>query len=150
MEIVKNRRYTKLKELIKEGEYFSEEEIKSRDPLLHYVYIGRFKRNADITSTESLTELLFSVMDRTYDQKEIEQALTEYIKRTGKGYFDGAVEEAVLREESLSREEQDENEDELIRIMHDKFIKGEDKEFNYRTSDYFKGLTMTLSKLIKI
>jgi len=68
-------------------------------------------------------------------KKEIEQALTEYIKRTGKGYFDGAVEEAVLREESLSREEQDENEDELIRIMHDKFIKGEDKAFNYRTVD---------------
>lgn len=48
-----------------------------------------------IIHAESLTELLFSVIDKSYDQKEIELALAEYMRRTGKGYFDGAIEEVT-------------------------------------------------------
>lgn len=37
-----------MQELIEEGEYFSEEAIKIRDPLMYHMYVGRFERNGDI------------------------------------------------------------------------------------------------------
>jgi hypothetical protein len=46
--IIKNRRFKKLQELIEQGEYFSEEQIKKRDPLMYHMYVGRFQRNADV------------------------------------------------------------------------------------------------------
>ena len=32
---------------MEEGEYFSEEQIKMRQPLLYHMYIGRFRRNGE-------------------------------------------------------------------------------------------------------
>ena len=37
----------KLQELIQEGEYFGEDQIKMRHPLVYQMYIGRFQRNGD-------------------------------------------------------------------------------------------------------
>ena len=37
-----NRRYKKLQELIDKEEYFSEEAIKLREPLLYYLYCGQY------------------------------------------------------------------------------------------------------------
>lgn len=43
--IVWNRRYKKLQELIDQQEYFSEEMIRMRDPLMYFLYVGQYKRN---------------------------------------------------------------------------------------------------------
>lgn len=41
---IQNRRYKKLQELIEEGDFFSEESIIRREPILYYLYIGRYLR----------------------------------------------------------------------------------------------------------
>lgn len=41
---LRNRRYAALRELIKEGDYFSEERMRLRAPRLYHHYIGRFRR----------------------------------------------------------------------------------------------------------
>ena len=38
---IKNRRFGKLQDLLKEGEYFSEDEMEKRDPELFYSMVGR-------------------------------------------------------------------------------------------------------------
>lgn len=41
--VIRNRRYKRMQELISEGVYFSDEEMKERDQKLHYQMIGQFE-----------------------------------------------------------------------------------------------------------
>ena len=38
--MIRNRRYARLQELLADGAYFSDEEMKKRQPKLHYQMIG--------------------------------------------------------------------------------------------------------------
>ena len=73
--IAKNRRYMKLTLLIEGEEYFEEEMVKIRSPLLYHMYVGRFSnRNADVklepTNSLDLSKFLFSRMDKqSYELK---------------------------------------------------------------------------------
>ncbi|NXL68303.1 CCD97 protein, partial [Chordeiles acutipennis] len=40
---LRNRRYAALRQLIQDGEYFSEEEMRAREPLLYQHYIGQYQ-----------------------------------------------------------------------------------------------------------
>ncbi|NWX39518.1 CCD97 protein, partial [Steatornis caripensis] len=40
---LRNRRYAALRQLIQGGEYFSEEEMRAREPLLYQHYIGQYQ-----------------------------------------------------------------------------------------------------------
>ncbi|NWH82408.1 CCD97 protein, partial [Piaya cayana] len=40
---LRNRRYAALRRLIQEGDYFSEEAMRAREPLLYHHYIGRYR-----------------------------------------------------------------------------------------------------------
>ncbi|NXK15006.1 CCD97 protein, partial [Herpetotheres cachinnans] len=40
---LRNRRYAALRQLIQGGEYFSEEEMRAREPLLYQHYIGQYR-----------------------------------------------------------------------------------------------------------
>ncbi|ESN92746.1 hypothetical protein HELRODRAFT_189599 [Helobdella robusta] len=46
--LVKNRRYEKMTRLEREGEYFSEEEMKGRNPLMYEQMIGRYLNDEEI------------------------------------------------------------------------------------------------------
>lgn len=57
---VKNRRYEAMKQLVNEGEYFSEEEMKFRDPYLYDQMIGQFLTDEEIQAKVDKSDLRFS------------------------------------------------------------------------------------------
>lgn len=57
---VKNRRYEAMKELISEGEYFSEEEMKYREPYLYDQLIGQYLTQEEVQAKVDKSDLTFS------------------------------------------------------------------------------------------
>jgi len=44
--MVKNRRYTYLMKVLIDSDYFDEDQVKLRHPLLYHMYVGRFQQPA--------------------------------------------------------------------------------------------------------
>jgi hypothetical protein len=127
--LVLNRRSKKLQQLIEEGEYFAEEYIKMRDPILYYVYVGKFVRHGkDLAPKDlQLSEMLFNQVDNMEWEKVLIQALknTKY-----------AIDIDPMEQEEIPVEELEDNEDELIRLMHERFLAGlDDKFIDYKEID---------------
>ena len=57
---VKNRRFVAMKELISEGDYFSEDEMKFREPYLYDQMIGQYLSDDEIKAKVDKTDLTFS------------------------------------------------------------------------------------------
>ena len=57
---VKNRRYEAMKQLVDGGEYFSEEEMKQRDPLLYEQMVGQYLNDDEIHAQIDKSDLSFS------------------------------------------------------------------------------------------
>ncbi|KAG7262793.1 hypothetical protein CRUP_025359 [Coryphaenoides rupestris] len=95
---VRNHRYAALRALQREGQYFSEEQMRSREPLLYEQYIGQY-----LTDDEALMQ------DGVAPDGRGEE-------RPGGPTAD---EKALLREEFVGQ-------------MHQRFLAGQDKDFNYR------------------
>ena len=130
---VKNRRYEALQRLIKQGEYFDDESMKSREPLLYEEMIGKYEQsNAQSSSSSSglhLTDFLMKHLENLNHGDRLNQL---------KSIENEQIEE---EEEEEEEEEDDENHEEELRnefltIMHRKFLNGEDKNFDYRSIDY--------------
>ena len=51
LSVIRNRRYKRMQELISEGVYFSDEEMKERDQKLHYQMIGKLVLPSVITNS---------------------------------------------------------------------------------------------------
>lgn len=102
-----------------EGDYFSEEEIKRRQPILYQMYVGRFLRSSG-TMPSNFYDLLLKQVQNTEDAAIIESIIQEqpswekHLKQVDK---------------ELTPEEQSENEDELITIAHQMFLAGLDSKF---------------------
>ena len=58
--IIKNRRYEAMKELSRKGEYFGDEEMKARDPLLYEQMVGQFLSEDEIKSEVDKCEASFA------------------------------------------------------------------------------------------
>ena len=104
--------------------------------MLYHLYVGKYLRNGDIkgNSTPTMTEVLFRGMDNRYNEEELCRAKSLFKKLTGKHYFKKKEFEST---KTLNREELENNEDELIRIMHYRFLRGYDKGlFNYEEVDH--------------
>ena len=57
---------------MEEGEYFSEHATKMRDPLLYFMYIGRFKRNGgSYGAPGTIADLTF----RRLDEEDFNESL---------------------------------------------------------------------------
>lgn len=143
---LRNRRYAALRQLIQGGEYFSEEEMRAREPLLYQHYIGRY-RGAETFSgdpasappyflgtppgPQSLTGLLL----RSVEEAAVQRRLRRQRLRDGESEgsdeegdpsedprVPDAAERAMLREEFTSR-------------MYQRFLDGEDGDFDYSQVD---------------
>lgn len=127
---VKNRRYAALQDLIRGGEYFSEQEVMKRAPDLYYEMVGQYlshlekkKRDGYDVRTTSMSGIVFHtieqkemslVMKKAADklqedrsllwQKEAEEMLGQE-KEMKKDY---EIEEKQAEEESLKQEKQTE------------------------------------------
>lgn len=139
---VRNHRYAALCALQKEGQYFSEEQMRVRDPLLYEQYIGQYLSEDEILQRSEeamrsgpggLSDLLINsyqeklIQSRLEEEQEREQCAAEESEEEesdepGQAEWEpNAEEKAMLREEFLSQ-------------MHQRFLDGKD-DFNYSEVD---------------
>jgi hypothetical protein len=143
---IKNRRYEALQRLIKQGDYFSDESMKSREPLLYSNMIEKFNTQiVDLEPTASQVGVLSSFLMRTLENMNH----TERVNRLKENEIDEREEEEISDEEKDESEyETDEDENQIshdekqkyrqdfIQIMYNKFLNGEDVNFDYETVDF--------------
>lgn len=139
---VRNHRYAALRTLQNEGQYFSEEQMRVRDPLLYEQYIGQYLSEEEImqrseesmrSGTGGLADLLINsyqeklIQNRLEEEQEREQCAVEESdeeesdKPRQAEWEPNTEEKAMLREEFLSQ-------------MHQRFLDGKD-DFNYSEVD---------------
>ncbi|XP_028920212.1 coiled-coil domain-containing protein 97 isoform X2 [Ornithorhynchus anatinus] len=149
---LRNKRYAALRQLIQGGEYFSDEEMRARDPLLYEQYIGQYLSEEDQApslqqSPPAAGGTLSSVLLQAYHeqllrtrlhrQQEEEDACLEEEEEdddddeveaegpgeeAGDGWEPDAEEKGMLREEFTSR-------------MYQRFLDGKDPDFDYSEVD---------------
>ncbi|XP_045568050.1 coiled-coil domain-containing protein 97 [Salmo salar] len=151
---VRNQRYAALRELQREGQYFSEDQMRSREPLLYEQYIGQYlteeqllRRSLEAMQGEAGEErgpggaegglahlLLNSYQERLIqsrmqeEQDREENALEEEEGEEEAGGLGAEGYEPSPQEKSLLR-------DEFITLMYQRFLDGHDKDFNYSEVD---------------
>ncbi|XP_035672691.1 coiled-coil domain-containing protein 97-like isoform X1 [Branchiostoma floridae] len=145
---VKNRRYEAMQRMLQDGSYFSEEEMRQRDPLLYEQHIGQFldpeeKNERPADPDMSLSQLIMGQIE----EKIIESKLAWQLER----------EDDMFEEEEDSEEEEEDQEDnedaggsgeqvpsvaeqailraEFLHTMQERFLQGDDEEFDYSTVD---------------
>ncbi|EDO48482.1 predicted protein, partial [Nematostella vectensis] len=139
---VQNRRYEAMQRLINDSTFFSEEEMRKRNPLLYEQYIGQYlteeeKLERDIAEREgepSLSQLMFS----KYDAEK-----TQWIYNYQREQEREMEEEEEDSEEEMEEDSQGtptEEEKEMLRNeffyeMQEKFLLGKEEEFDYSTVD---------------
>ncbi|XP_039976296.1 coiled-coil domain-containing protein 97 [Xiphias gladius] len=153
---VRNQRYAALRALQKEGQYFSEEQMRIREPLLYEQYIGQY-----LTDEEVLERSQEAMLDDEQGGPETPAGgkgglahllLNSYQERL----IQNRLQEEQEREEGAQEEDEDEEDDdnivqgkdreptpeekallreEFISQMHQRFLDGKDKDFNYSEVD---------------
>ncbi|XP_013397532.1 coiled-coil domain-containing protein 97 [Lingula anatina] len=151
--IIKNRRYEAMKKLIEDGEYFSEEEMKSRNPLLYEQMIGQYLTEEEIqekAGTFDRADCRFShiLMDHVgivlqnelyYKQKEIENDQCEESEEEEEDECEEELEmdngQSKDGRENLPEAERNLLKEEFLNIMKERFMNGEDEDFDYSKVD---------------
>ncbi|XP_064819063.1 coiled-coil domain-containing protein 97-like [Oncorhynchus masou masou] len=150
---VRNQRYAALRELQREGQYFSEDQMRSREPLLYEQYIGQY-----LTEEELLHRSLEAMQGGAGEERGPGGAegglahllLTSYQERL----IQSRLQEEQDREENALEEEEGEEggglgaegyeptpqekallRDEFMTQMYQRFLDGHDKDFNYSEVD---------------
>uniref|UniRef100_A0A3P9M2Q6 Coiled-coil domain containing 97 n=1 Tax=Oryzias latipes TaxID=8090 RepID=A0A3P9M2Q6_ORYLA len=151
---VRNHRYAALRALQKEGKYFSEEEMRRREPLLYEQYIGQYLTDDEVIerSQEAMSDGadegqgapgsgtggLANLLLNSYQERLIQSRLQEEQERE-----DGAQEEEEDEEDDDTQQKEWEPTDEekallreeFVSQMHQRFLDGKDKDFNYSEVD---------------
>ncbi|XP_059471378.1 coiled-coil domain-containing protein 97 [Neocloeon triangulifer] len=141
--LVKNRRYAALKKLVKEGSYFSETEMKSRNPLLYDQLVGQhmtedetYERDRANFQNMTLATFLMARFD-----KEAEANLHQFQQDREEAAMEESDEDSD-EEEMPERKEPNEDEDErllfrqeFVTHMYNSFLRGQDKDFDYSSVD---------------
>ena len=123
---IMNRRYKKLEKLMEEGEYFTEEAIRRRQPILYHIYIGRFLREG-VEPPKSFLEFL---QNQSQNEEHIQRV--QLISDTNPDIY------KFIKDSNRKLEgaELEDAEDELIVLMHQRFLAGLDCKFvDYETID---------------
>ncbi|XP_035510584.1 coiled-coil domain-containing protein 97 [Morone saxatilis] len=150
---VRNQRYAALRALQREGQYFSEEQMRMREPLLYEQYIGQYLTDEEVLerSQEAMqddaqgepgggTGGLAHLLLNSYQERLIQNRLQEEQDRE-----EGAREEEEDEDDDDDTVRQQEGEptpeekallrEEFISQMHQRFLDGKDKDFNYSEVD---------------
>lgn len=154
---LRNRRYAALRELIQGGEYFSDEQMRFRAPLLYEQYIGQYLTEEELSTRAPAPQLprpgspstpacpLSDLLLQSYQERELQQRLLQQQEEE-----DACLEEEEEEEDS---EEEDQRSDkdsetwvpdseerlilreEFTSRMHQRFLDGKDGDFDYSTVD---------------
>ena len=138
---IRNRRYECLKELM-ETEYFSEEEMRQRNPLLFQYYIGQYMSEEELASLDSATSdmaLSSHIMRkmRQDERRERERRQREREREQEEEVDTSSEEEQEMEKGSreITEIEKRRLKQEFLRVMQLSFLRGEDREFDYSTVD---------------
>ncbi|XP_032393000.1 coiled-coil domain-containing protein 97 [Etheostoma spectabile] len=152
---VRNQRYAALRALQREGEYFNDEQMRMREPLLYEQYIGQYLTDeevlersqeamlddaqrgpgAPVGSTGGLAHLLLN----SYQERLIQSRLQEEQERE-----EGAQEEDEDEDDDIAVQQKEWEptpeekvllREEFISQMHQRFLDGKDKDFDYSEVD---------------
>ncbi|CDY09509.1 BnaC02g20510D [Brassica napus] len=138
---VRNRRLAYLNKLVSEGQYFSEDDIRDREPYLHHEYVGKFQdsmsrnmarpgeRWSETLMRRAEEAALESEEESEQEEVETEEEEEEEEKQTGAS---SSLAEAGGAENKqgtvLPPEEMQEMMEQFTSIMQQKFLSGEDHE----------------------
>ncbi|XP_026181463.1 coiled-coil domain-containing protein 97 [Mastacembelus armatus] len=149
---IRNQRYAALRALQKEGQYFSEEQMRVREPLLYEQYIGQY-----LTDEEVLERSQEAMLDGAEGEESARGGLAHLLLNSyQERLIQNRLQEEQEREEGAQEEDEDEEEgddrvqlnewaptaqekallrEEFISQMHRRFLDGKDKDFNYSEVD---------------
>ncbi|XP_049758253.1 coiled-coil domain-containing protein 97 isoform X1 [Elephas maximus indicus] len=154
---LRNRRYAALRELIQGGEYFSDEQMRFRAPLLYEQYIGQYLTQEELSARTPFPQSpkpgspgtpvcpLSDLLLQSYQERELQQRLLQQQEE----------EEACLEEEEEEEDSDEEDKssgkdseawvpdseerlilrEEFTSRMHQRFLDGKDGDFDYSTVD---------------
>ncbi|XP_048186014.1 coiled-coil domain-containing protein 97 isoform X2 [Perognathus longimembris pacificus] len=154
---LRNRRYAALRELIQGGEYFSDEQMRYRAPLLYEQYIGQYLTQEELSARAPAPLVarpgspstpacpLSDLLLQSYQERELQQRLLQQQEE----------EEACLEEEEEDEDSDEEDQrsskdsetwvpdseerlilrEEFTSRMHQRFLDGKDGDFDYSTVD---------------
>uniref|UniRef100_A0A674AAK3 Coiled-coil domain containing 97 n=1 Tax=Salmo trutta TaxID=8032 RepID=A0A674AAK3_SALTR len=149
---VLNQRYAALRELQREGQYFSEDQMRSREPLLYEQYIGQYLTEEQLLH-RSLEAMqggageergpggaeggLAHLLLNSYQERLIQSRMQEEQDREENALEEDEEGEEEGKTHSITRrvfnkEEKALLRDEFITLMYQRFLDGHDKDFNYR------------------
>ncbi|XP_054615620.1 coiled-coil domain-containing protein 97 [Dunckerocampus dactyliophorus] len=151
---IRNQRYAALRALQKEGEYFSEEQMRMREPLLYEQYIGQYLTDEEVLE-RSQEAMLHSAQGGPEAQQGAPGGLAHLLLNSyQERLIQGRLQEEQEREEDAQEEDEDDEDDgvqektweptseekallreEFISQMHQRFLDGKDKDFNYSEVD---------------
>ncbi|KAJ7539334.1 hypothetical protein O6H91_11G087400 [Diphasiastrum complanatum] len=123
---VKNRRLAYMDRLVQDGQYFSEDSMRMRSPLLHHEYVGQFQ-DPSIRGAARLGERFSEMLIRQFEEAFIQQRLNE--ERMEAGIPMETEQETI---EEFEEEEEEESDDE----------EGSGSEEDEGTSDEEHGMKM--------
>ncbi|KAJ3414728.1 Coiled-coil domain-containing protein 97 [Chytridiales sp. JEL 0842] len=151
---IRNRRLAYLEKNPKEmEEYFSDNNIKRRNPELYELYIGRYvpeeERKKPFAASLSLSDRMFHNIDeQQYLEKlGISEPTQDQIEEVESG-DDSDLEDLTLRKKVLifhskTADEREEMRLELLRTLKEGFLNGDDEEFDYSLIDSNADLEMS-------
>ncbi|XP_071276150.1 coiled-coil domain-containing protein 97 [Agelaius tricolor] len=145
---LRNRRYGALRELIKEGDYFSEERMRLRAPALFHHYIGRFRQPKTAQNHPKRSQINPKMPQNGPKTAENGSKIAGNGPKMAPPLWElllTALEAKDEAEDEAEDEDEDEDEEqlpdeaelELLRLeftsrMHQNFLEGLDEDFDYR------------------
>lgn len=137
--IVKNRRFAKMEALMSEGEYFSVEEMRQRQPYLYHLYVGQYTKLQEVEPTVDTMDAgpyeLASEIMKQHDEEDVvnraieEQNLYEEINDTelhGSDSVSGLGVSDVYQNQHI---------DAFLDCMQQLFLAGKDRGIDYARID---------------
>ncbi|KAM4019188.1 coiled-coil domain-containing protein 97 [Anomaloglossus baeobatrachus] len=144
---VRNKRYAALQQLISAGEYFSDEQMRARDPLMYEHYVGQYQSEEEIMSQNSrdmaqatsLSDVLLNSCEEQSLQRRLEaQREMEHNCEEEEEDEDSEEQESELQsddEQEVDTEEKALMREEFVSRMHRRFLDGKDWDFDYSAVD---------------
>lgn len=136
---VRNRRRAFLDRLVREGEYFSEDAMREREPYLHHEYLGRFQdplgramgRPGERWSETLMRRAEEAVIVKENGTEVEKQIATEVVENDASAQVEpgnGGGSAARALNQTLSSEEMQDQLEQFTYVMQQKFLSGEDTE----------------------
>jgi len=148
----KNRRYQKMLQLLEDGEFFSEEEMKVRQPVLYQQYVGKYRKDPlrpSMKNKPTLTDKLMIrceledadevIMRHEQQDFEEEEEDSEEAEEEEESEEDNTTANGKMEEDKMNQDPHGELEradyEEFMSIMQRRFLDGREVGFDYNVID---------------